>query len=97
LTEVLQWFDTFPPKSGQNMSEAIVPYDITLLILWSFSPRFTAIYTGGWSRFRASRFRALRFIRSWRPCISQNAGLPRRDARPWRCGWWGVETCCTCL
>jgi len=28
LTEVLQWFNTIPPKSGENMSEAIVPCDI---------------------------------------------------------------------
>jgi len=24
----LQWFHTFPPKSGENMSDAIVPCDI---------------------------------------------------------------------
>jgi len=28
LTEVLQLFHTFPAKSGENVSEAIVPCDI---------------------------------------------------------------------
>jgi len=46
LTEALQWFHIFFPKSGENMSEGIVPRYSTFnrLIPWSFSVHVSQPY-----------------------------------------------------